>query len=36
MKKHIWDKDSIDFWLAVYVGLSAFVGWLMVHFQIVR
>lgn len=35
MNKHIWHKDSTGFWLAVCVYLSAFVGWLMVHFQIV-
>lgn len=36
MNKHIWNKDSVGFWLAVCIYLSASVGWLMVHFHIVR
>lgn len=36
MNKHIWHKDSIGFWFSVCVYFSASVGWLMVHFQIVR
>ena len=36
MNKHMWNKDSFGFWLAVCIYLSASAGWLMVHFQIVR
>jgi hypothetical protein len=36
MNKHIWHKNSFGFWFAFCICLSAYVGWLMMHFKIIR